>query len=453
MHTDFSAEQLQDPTIARADAMLRRCIHCGLCTATCPTYVLLGDERDSPRGRIYLIKEMFEGDKVTEPITHHIDRCLSCLSCMTTCPSGVDYMHLVDLARTRIEESGHRSVSERITRWLLARMLPNPARFRFALRLGWLARPFRGLLSKLGLHAGAAALEVTPVHLPRRKLRKGKTVFRTERPPIKRVALMLGCVQEVLQPSINCAAIRLLRRHGVEVILAQDEACCGALQHQLGHEDEAHKAARRNVDAWSSALREGRLDAILITASGCGTMVKDYGHLLARDRGYAGRAAEMSTLARDITEFIHEIGLAPPLAWTSLRVAYHSACSLQHGQQVDSEPRGLLSQAGFTVVEIPEGHICCGSAGTYNILQPELSGQLRERKLGHIASVKPDVVATGNIGCIIQLARGSSVPVVHTVELLDWATGGPCPKGLENLKSKVHPIESLMSLAKTAELH
>jgi glycolate oxidase iron-sulfur subunit len=447
MYTEFSAEQLQDPTIARADAMLRRCVHCGLCTATCPTYVLLGDERDSPRGRIYLMKEMFEGGKVTAPVIHHIDRCLSCLSCMTTCPSGVDYMHLVDLARTRIEESGRRSLPERTTRWLLAKVLPNKGRFRFALLMGWLARPFRGLLSKLGFQSGAAALEVVPARLPRLKLRKGKTVFRPEHPPVKRVALMLGCVQEVLQPSINRAAIRLLRRHGVEVILAKDEACCGALQHHLGREDETHKAARRNVDAWSSALREGPLDAILITASGCGTMVKDYGHLLARDRGYAGRAAEMSQRARDITEFIYEIGLVPPLAWTSLRVAYHAACSMQHGQQVDAEPRALLSQAGFTVLDVPEGHICCGSAGTYNILQPELSGQLRERKLGHIASVKPDIVATGNIGCITQLQRGSPVPVVHTVELLDWATGGPCPKGLESLKAKVHPIKALMDLA------
>jgi glycolate dehydrogenase iron-sulfur subunit len=447
MYTEFSAEQLQDPTIARADAMLRRCVHCGLCTATCPTYVLLGDERDSPRGRIYLMKEMFEGGKVTAPVTHHIDRCLSCLSCMTTCPSGVDYMHLVDLARTRIEESGRRSLPERTTRWMLAKVLPNKGRFRFALLMGWLARPFRGLLSKLGFQSGAAALEVVPARRPRLKLRKGKTVFRPEHPPVKRVALMLGCVQEVLQPSINRAAIRLLRRHGVEVILAKDEACCGALQHHLGREDETHKAARRNVDAWSSALREGPLDAILITASGCGTMVKDYGHLLARDRGYAGRAAEMSQRARDITEFIYEIGLVPPLAWTSLRVAYHAACSMQHGQQVDAEPRALLSQAGFTVLDVPEGHICCGSAGTYNILQPELSGQLRERKLGHIASVKPDIVATGNIGCITQLQRGSAVPVVHTVELLDWATGGPCPKGLESLTAKVHPIKALMDLA------
>jgi glycolate oxidase iron-sulfur subunit len=447
MHTNFRPEQLQDPSIARADAMLQRCVHCGLCTATCPTYVLLGDERDSPRGRLYLMKEMFETGAVTAPVTHHIDRCLSCLSCMTTCPSGVDYMHLVDLARRRIETGARRPLSERMTRWVLRKVLPYRRRFRVALLLGWLARPFRGLLAKLGFQAGAAALEVTPSQMPHLKLRKGKSVFRPDGPPVKRVALMLGCVQEVLRPSINRAAIRLLRRHGVEVVLAKDEGCCGALQHQLGQDGEAQKAARRNVDAWSGVMREGQLDAILITASGCGTMVKDYGHLLARDRGYGERATEMSRRTRDITEFMQEIGLLPPLAWTSLRVAYHSACSLQHGQQVESEPRALLAQAGFTVVEIPEGHICCGSAGTYTILQPELSGQLRERKLGHIASVKPDLIATGNIGCITQLAAGSAVPVVHTVELLDWATGGPVPKGLEHLKAKVHPIRALMELA------
>jgi glycolate dehydrogenase iron-sulfur subunit len=446
MHTNFSSEQLQDPTIARADALLRRCVHCGFCIATCPTYVLLGDERDSPRGRIYLIKEMFEQGAITAPITYHIDRCLSCLSCMTTCPSGVDYVHLVDLARARIEQKG-RSPAQRTTRWLLAKLLPNPGLFRIALLFGWLARPFGGLLAKLGLTTGAAALALTPPGVPHLKLRKRKTVIRPAGAPVKRVALLLGCVQEVLQPSINRAAIRLLKRHGVEVVMPTEEVCCGALQHHLGRENEVHKAARRNVDDWSSALREGKLDAILTTASGCGTMIKDYGHLLARDRGYAERATDMSRLAKDICEFIYHLGLLPPLAWTSLRVAYHAACSLEHGQRVGKEPRALLSQAGFTVLEVPEGHICCGSAGTYNLLQPELASQLRERKLKNIASVKPDLIATGNIGCINQLQRGSTVPVVHTIELLDWATGGHCPKPLEKLKSKVHPIESLIELA------
>jgi glycolate oxidase iron-sulfur subunit len=357
-------------------------------------------------------------------------------------------MHLVDLAHDRIEASGKRSAVDRGRRALLASVLPSPARFRFALFLGWIMRPFRRLFSAIGLRTGAAALELIPPGVPHFKLRRRKATFRTERAPQKRVALMLGCVQEVLKPSINRAAIRLLRRHGVEVMLVKDEAtCCGALQHQLGREKEVHKSARRNVDAWSTAIREAKLDAILVTASGCGTMIKDYGHLLARDRGYAGRAAEMSQLTRDISEFLHELGLLPPLAWTSLRVAYHSACSLQHGQGIDSEPRALLEQAGFTVLEVPEGHICCGSAGTYNLLEPELSGRLRERKLAHIASIKPDVVATGNIGCMTQLERGSPVPVVHTIELLDWATGGPCPKELQHLQSKVHPIDALIELA------
>ena len=324
MHTNFSHEQLQDPTIARADAMLKRCVHCGFCTATCPTYVLLGDERDSPRGRIYLIKEMFEQGTVTAPVSYHIDRCLSCLSCMTTCPSGVDYMHLVDLARIRIDHK--RSPAQKTTRWLLAKTLPNPGRFRIALLFGWLARPFRGLLSALGMKTGAAALALAPSRLPSLKTPKRESLVRPTGAPVKRVALLLGCVQDVLEPSINQAAIRLLRRHGVEVVMPSEEACCGALQHQLGRENEAHKAARRNVDAWSSALREGPLDAILTTASGCGTMIKDYGHLLARDRGYAERATDMSRIARDISEFIYELGLLPPLAWTSLRVAYHSPC-------------------------------------------------------------------------------------------------------------------------------
>ena len=253
-------------------------------------------------------------------------------------------------------------------------------------------------------------------------------MFRPARPPLKRVALMLGCVQEVLAPSINRAAIRLFKRHGVEVALVKDESAAARSSISLA----ARRKCTRRRGAMSMlgrrALREGKLDAILVTASGCGTMIKDYGHLLARDRGYATRAAEMSQLTRDVSEFLYELGLLPPLAWTSLRVAYHSACSLQHGQRIDAEPRSLLEQAGFTVLEVPEGHICCGSAGTYNLLEPELSSRLRDRKLAHIASVKPDLIATGNIGCITQLQRGSAVPVIHTIELLDWATGGPCPK-------------------------
>ena len=451
MQTSFTNVQLADPTIARADAILRRCIHCGLCTATCPTYVLTGDERDSPRGRIYFMKQMFEEREVTASMTYHIDRCLSCFSCMTTCPSGVDYMHLVDLARTRIEMKGHRTPRQRFLRMILSKVLPHPRRFRLALMLGRLARPFRGLIARAGLERPAAALALVPPGMLKAKLTKPRSEIGKD-PKAKRVALMLGCVQEVLAPSISRAAIRLLRRHGVDVVVVKDETCCGALSHHLGKDEEARGYARRNIDAWTAVIREKPLDAILVTTSGCGTMVKDYGHILARDRGYAERAAYISGIARDITEFIDQIGLVPPMMWTGLRIAYHAACSLQHGQKLDALPLSLLEQAGFNILRIPEGHLCCGSAGTYNLLEPELAGQLRERKLSNIAKVNPDVIVTANIGCMMQLKGGTSAPFVHTVEMLDWATGGPPPEALGPLKDSGHPIESLVELAKQTAL-
>ncbi|MHA1518492.1 MAG: glycolate oxidase subunit GlcF, partial [Alphaproteobacteria bacterium] len=448
MQTNFNALQLGDPTIARADEILRRCVHCGLCTATCPTYVLTGDERDSPRGRIYLMKQMFESQGVTPSTVHHIDRCLSCLGCMTTCPSGVDYMHLVDLARVRIEQRPHRSPNRRIMRWFLNRTLPNPNRFKAMLVAGWFAKPFRNLFQKLGFHRTAAALALVPKGALTLKILKPRSAFNPKAPQPKRVALMLGCVQDFLAPQINQATIRLLRRHGVDVMVVKDEGCCGALTHHLGREEEARGYARHNIDAWTSIMRERLLDGIIVTAGGCGTMLKDYGNLLARDRGYAERAEYVSGLARDITEFLDEIGLNPPVMWTGLKVAYQSACSLTHGQKLDQLPRDLLEQAGYTLTEIPEGHLCCGSAGTYNILEPELSGQLRDRKLKNIESIAPDVIVTGNIGCMTQLKGGTTVPFVHTVELLDWATGGPCPPALIKMKDSAHPLEALVEMAK-----
>ena len=397
------------------------------------------------------MKQMFEEREVTPSMTYHIDRCLSCFSCMTTCPSGVDYMHLVDLARVRIEAKGRRTPRQRTLRWLVSKILPNPRLFRVALRLGWLARPFRGLVARLGLERPAAALDLIPPRLLKAQLTRPKSVLGKD-PKAKRVALMLGCVQEVLAPSISRAAIRMLRRHGVDVVVVKDETCCGALVHSMGKDEEARGYARRNIDAWTAVIREKPLDAIVVTTSGCGTLVKDYGNLLARDRGYAERAAYVSGLARDITEFIEEIGLMPPVLWTGLRIAYHGACSLQHGQKLDQLPLTLLEQAGYKILQVPEGHLCCGSAGTYNLLEPELAGQLRERKLANIAKVEPDVIVTANIGCMVQLQGGTKAPFVHTIEMLDWATGGPPPEALGALKDKGHPIESLVELAKQTAL-
>jgi glycolate oxidase iron-sulfur subunit len=428
MQTTFSHAQLADPDTRESEKILRSCVHCGFCTATCPTYVLLGDELDSPRGRIYLIKDMLENAKpASERTVLHIDRCLSCLACMTTCPSGVHYMHLVDHARRYIEETYTRPWPDRLLRRVLAAVLPRPLLFRLALRAGALGRPLRRLLP--GRLAGMLAL--APTRLPVASAVDRPQVFAAEGGRRTRVALPSGCAQQVLAPEINEATIRLLTRHGVEVVIAKGAGCCGALVHHMGREAQALTAARANIDAWERerARAEGGLDAVIINASGCGTTVKDYGFMLREDPTYADEAARIAGLAKDVTEFLAELGLKPPVRRSELVVAYHSACSMQHGQCITAQPKDLLRAAGFTVKDIPEGHICCGSAGTYNLLQPELAGQLRARKLGHIARVRPDVVATGNIGCIVQLTGGAA-PVVHTVELLDWATGGPAPRAI-----------------------
>jgi glycolate oxidase iron-sulfur subunit len=443
MQTNFKPKQLKDPRIAEVDKILRKCVHCGFCTATCPTYVLLGDERDSPRGRIYLIKEMFErGRKASAQVQHHVDRCLSCLSCMTTCPSGVDYMHLVDHARAHIEETGRRSFIDRRIRSLLAAIVPYPERFRLALRGARLVRPLAGAFKRVGLPQLAAMMELAPKSLlmPTASY-AGPGTASTKGERRKRVILLAGCAQQVLRPEINDATIRLLARRGVDVEVAPGAGCCGALVHHMGREAAAVAMAKRNVDAWTRLIDKGEaVDAVVVNTSGCGTTVKDYGHLLKRDGKYADRAARLAAITRDVTEFLGTYDMGPPKRWSSLRIAYHSACSMQHGQRIIDEPRKLLRNAGFTVMEIPEGHICCGSAGTYNILQPAIAGELRARKVANIRSVRPDVVATGNIGCISQLAIGMDIPIAHTVELLDWAYGGPVPRGLEALSRHVKDV-------------
>ncbi|MBR0847586.1 glycolate oxidase subunit GlcF [Bradyrhizobium diazoefficiens] len=434
MKTEFSLAQLADPDIAEADKILRACVHCGFCTATCPTYVLLGDELDSPRGRIYLMKEMLEKDQTpTAEVVKHVDRCLSCLSCMTTCPSGVHYMHLVDQARVRIEQRYQRPLTDRLLRRLLAFVLPNPQWFRLSMRLARIARPLAVLLPTPRPSATPgliqrirAMLALAPDRLPPSGPSAGR-VFAALGKKRGRVALLQGCAQQVLAPRINQAAINLLTRHGIEVVLVRDEQCCGALTHHVGDDQDALARARANIAAWRKEAAGEGLDAILVTTSGCGTVIKDYGYLLREDRELAADAARVSALAKDITEYVAGLGLAPTARQDNIVVAYHSACSLQHGQKITSLPKELLSKNGFVVKDVPESHLCCGSAGTYNILQPDLAGRLRDRKVANIASVKPDMIAAGNIGCMVQIASGTSVPVVHTIELLDWATGGSRP--------------------------
>jgi glycolate oxidase iron-sulfur subunit len=430
MQTNFQATQLADPQMAASEKIVRTCVHCGFCTATCPTYVLGGDELDSPRGRIYLIKDMLEtGKPATPEVVKHVDRCLSCLSCMNTCPSGVNYMHLVDHAREYIEETYGRPLLDRLVRRVLGLVLPNPVLFRAAVTLARPFRPVAGLFAKLP--AGdrlAAMIRLAPDRLPRPSRVPPQPVER----PVGRVAIMAGCAQSVLDPAINEATTRLLNRHDIETIAAKGEGCCGALTHHLGETSASHAAAKRNIDAWIAEMDGKGLDAIVITASGCGTTVKDYGFIFRNDPDYADKAARVSALAKDITEYLSTITLQPARP-TGQVVAYHSACSLQHGQQVKEPPKRLLKAVGFVVKDVPEGHICCGSAGTYNILQPGIATQLRDRKVANIDKLKPQIIAAGNIGCLTQIGSAARVPVVHTVKLLDWATGGPKPEELAGL--------------------
>lgn len=421
MQTRFTPDQLADPAMASSEGVIRKCVHCGFCTATCPTYALLGDELDSPRGRIYLIKDMLENQRKPGPETvKHVDRCLSCLSCMTTCPSGVNYMHLVDHARAYIHENYRRPWHERAVRRLLAWVLPYPGRFRAALTLAKFGQPFAPLIARV--KPLAAMLAMAPKHVPAPVPATNATV-----PGAKaRVALLQGCAEPVLKPEYRAAAIRLLNRAGFDVVFAPGEGCCGALVHHMGREADGLDAARRNVDAWMREIDGEGLAAIVVTASGCGTTIKDYGFMLRNDPAYADKAVRVSALARDISELLADAEL-PRGDGRGLTVAYHAACSLQHGQKVTEAPKRLLAAAGYVVRTPAEAHLCCGSAGTYNILQPEIAGQLGARKASSLGRLQADVIATGNVGCAMQIARHGETPIVHTIELLDWATGGPAP--------------------------
>ena len=426
MQTHFTEAQLADPGLKRANEILRACVHCGFCTATCPSYQVLGDELDSPRGRIYLIKEMLEsGRPADEKTVRHIDRCLSCLACMTTCPSGVHYMHLIDHARVHVEKTWRRPLPDRLLRWVLAKVLPYPGRFRLALLGAKMARPFARLLPDARLRAMVA---MAPRVVPPVSRNDDPQTFPATGQRRWRVALMTGCAQKALNTDINDATIRLLRRLGCEVVVPRGMGCCGALTHHMGREDEAHGFAAANIRAFLAEKQAGGLDFIVINTSGCGTTVKDYGHMFRNDP-LAAEAAEVAGMARDISEVLVRIGL-PEGAPKGLRVAYHAACSLQHGQQVKTAPKDLLKRAGFEVVEPADSHLCCGSAGTYNLLQPDISAELKRRKVATLEAKAPQVIAAGNIGCMMQIGSGTGVPVVHTVELLDWATGGPKPRAL-----------------------
>lgn len=426
MQTNFTPEQLTNPGTARANEVLRACVHCGFCTATCPTYQVLGDELDSPRGRIYLMKDMLENEREPDAKTvKHIDRCLSCLACMSTCPSGVHYMHLVDHARAYIEERYQRPFMDRALRWTLAQILPYPNRFRLALLAAKIGRPFKGLMPDPRLRA---MLDMAPKQIPPVSANDEPQVF--EAPDKKmRVALMTGCAQKALNTDINDATIRLLTRLGAEVVVAEGAGCCGALTHHMGKEDQSHASAAANINAWQKEIKNGGLDAIVINTSGCGTTVKDYGHMFRNDP-LSEEAAEVSKLAMDISEVLMKLDL-PEGETKNMKVAYHAACSLQHGQQIKTHPKTLLKKAGFTVLEPADRHLCCGSAGTYNLMQPEISGQLKERKVQTLEALTPDVISAGNIGCMMQIGSGTDTPIVHTVELLDWATGGPKPRSMD----------------------
>ena len=434
METHFSKEQLKDQDNKSSEKILRKCVHCGFCNATCPTYQLLGDELDGPRGRIYLIKDMIENKKpASEKIVKHIDRCLSCYSCMTTCPSGVNYMHLIDHGRNHIEKTYKRPFNERIIRDFLSRVLPNPTFFRIIGMLTLLIKPFQYIFPK----KIREMINLMPIKFPKKTLPKMKIYKGRKKTPVARVALLTGCVQRIISPQINEATIRLLNRHDIEVVVPKGIGCCGSLNHHLGKSDLAHQAFKKNISIWYDEYLKNGLDAIISNTSGCGTTLKDYGFIFRSDEDFKKKAKKISELTKDITEYLDgniKLGfIKRKNNDKEYKIAYHSACSMQHGQKIHDVPIKLIKKTGNQVFDIPDGHLCCGSAGTYNLLQNDIAKKLLKNKISNIEKIKPQFIATGNIGCITQIANGTKIPILHTVEIIDWYTGGLKPKVLRNL--------------------
>jgi glycolate oxidase iron-sulfur subunit len=435
MQTNFKKDQLLDPEIQNSEKIFRKCVHCGMCNATCPTYQILGDELDGPRGRIYLIKDMLENNKpANDKIVKHLDRCLSCYACVTTCPSGVDYMHLIDHGRNHIERTYKRPFFERLVRNMLAYILPKPNFFKLLAKFTWLTKPLHFLLPKKLKHM----VSFMPKEFPKSEYPEN-VIFKPSKKSISKVALLTGCVQKAISPNINDASINVLLRHGIEVHVLNEIKCCGSLTHHMGKEDISHEYFIQNINAWYELYEREKIDAILVNTSGCGTTLKDYGFIFKNhpDKTLRKKAKQISELALDITEYLEE---SIKLDFTNSKninkkynIAYHSACSMQHGQKVHDQPFQLLKKTGNNIIEIPDGHLCCGSAGTYNLMQEELATELQTRKCENIKKVNPDIIAAGNIGCITQISNGINIPIVHTIELIDWFTGGKKPNGLNNL--------------------
>ena len=435
METHFTKEQLKNKDNNTSEKILRKCVHCGFCNATCPTYQLLGDELDGPRGRIYLIKDMLENNKpANEKIVKHIDRCLSCYSCMTTCPSGVNYMHLIDHGRSHIEKTYKRPLGDRLIRNLLSISLSKSINFRIIAILTQFIWPFRFFFPK----KIRDMISFMPIKFPKRTLPKKKIYsVRNKKKPVARVALLTGCVQKVISPQINEATIRLLNRHSIEVVVSKGIDCCGSLNHHLGKSDLANKTFKKNISIWYDEYLKNGLDAIISNTSGCGTTLKDYGFMFRSDENFKKKAKKISELTKDIAEYLYEKVklnfIVKSLNEKKYKIAYHSACSMQHGQKVHKEPINLIKKTGNEVYEISDGHLCCGSAGTYNLLQSDIAKKLLKNKITNIEKIKPQFISTGNIGCITQIANGTKIPILHTVEIIDWYTGGPKPKILRSL--------------------